>query len=70
MLPTIKLGSLEVTRLIIGGNPFSGNSHVNESLSEAMRDYFTTARIKETLSAARSTGSTRCSCAAMRTSCG
>ncbi len=49
MLPTIKLGSLEVTRLIIGGNPFSGNSHVNESLSEAMRDYFTTARIKETL---------------------
>ena len=26
MLPTIKIGTLEVTRLIIGGNPFSGNS--------------------------------------------
>ncbi|MBQ6239221.1 MAG: hypothetical protein IJK56_02535 [Firmicutes bacterium] len=49
MLPTIKIGTLEVTRLIIGGNPFSGNSHVNSELSEAMRDYYTTARIKETL---------------------
>ena len=49
MLPTIKIGTLEVTRLIVGGNPFSGNSHVNAELSEAMRDYFTTARIKETL---------------------
>ncbi len=49
MLPTIQLGTLEVTKLIIGGNPFSGNSHVSAEMSEAMRDFFTTARIKETL---------------------
>jgi len=49
MLPTIKIGSLEVTRLIVGGNPFSGNSHVNGEMDEAMRDFFTTAKIKETL---------------------
>ena len=49
MLPTIKLGNLEVSRLIVGGNPFSGNSHVDGAMDEAMRDFFTTAKIKETL---------------------
>ena len=49
MLPTIQLGNTSVTRLIVGGNPFSGNSHVNEALDWQMRDYFTTQRIKETL---------------------
>lgn len=42
MLPTIQLGNTSVTRLIVGGNPFSGNSHVNEALDWQMRDYFTT----------------------------
>lgn len=49
MLPTIKIGDHDISRLIVGHNPFSGNSHMNEALDWEMRDYFTTARIKETL---------------------
>ncbi len=49
MLPTVKLGEYEITRLIIGGNPFSGNSHVSNELSEEMEDYFTTENVKKTL---------------------
>ena len=49
MLPTVKIGSTEVYRLIVGGNPFSGNSHFSEEMNWQMRDYFTTARIKDTL---------------------
>ena len=49
MLPTIRIGETDITRLIVGGNPFSGNSHVDEKLDWSMRDYFTTQRIKDTL---------------------
>ena len=49
MLPTVKIGSTEVSRLIVGGNPFSGNSHFSEEMNWQMRDYFTTVRIKDTL---------------------
>jgi len=49
MLPTIRLGGADVTRLIIGGNPFSGNSHVSAELDREMMDYFTTENIKRTL---------------------
>jgi hypothetical protein len=48
-LPTIRLASASVSRLIIGGNPFSGNSHVSPALDDAMRDYYTTANIKAAL---------------------
>ena len=49
MLPTIKLGSYDITRLIIGGNPFSGNSHVSQEMDNDMEDFFTTEQIKQTL---------------------
>ena len=48
-LPTIRLGGVEVSRLIIGGNPFSGNSHQSAERDRDMMDYFTTERIKATL---------------------
>ncbi len=48
-LPKIKLGTHEISRLIVGGNPFSGNSHLSGELSKEMRDYFTNEKIKETL---------------------
>jgi len=48
-LPTIKIGNHEVTKLIIGGNPFSGNSHQSNEMNKEMRDYYTTDKIKETL---------------------
>lgn len=49
MLPTINFGGHNVSRLIIGGNPFSGNSHVSSAMDEEMEDYFTTENIKKTL---------------------
>lgn len=48
-LPRVKLGSQNVSRLIVGGNPISGYSHVSDELSREMRDYFTAARVKELL---------------------
>jgi hypothetical protein len=48
-LPTVKIGEHNVSRLIVGGNPFSGNSHQSGELSREMRDYYTTEKIKETL---------------------
>ena len=49
MLPTVKLGNTEITRLIVGGNPFSGNSHWSEERDWEMRNFFTYDKIKETL---------------------
>lgn len=49
MLPVINFGGREVSRLIIGGNPFSGNSHVSESMDNEMQDYFSTENVKKTL---------------------
>lgn len=49
LLPTTPLGAKQVTRLIIGGNPFRGNSHCSETMSREMEAYFTVERIKQTL---------------------
>ena len=49
VLPKIKIGDHEVSRLIVGGNPFSGNAHQPGNASREMRDYYTTEKIKETL---------------------
>lgn len=49
VLPTIRIGNHDVSRLIVGGNPFSGNSHQSGQMSREMRDYYTTEKIKETL---------------------
>lgn len=40
MLPTMKIGDLEVTRLIVGSNPFTGKSHLNADVDADMREYF------------------------------
>jgi len=50
------LGDLEVSRLCIGGNPFSGFSHQNGQRDAEMLDYYTTDRIKETLRKAEAAG--------------
>ncbi len=49
MLPTIRIGHLEVTRLICGGNPFSGFSHVSGDLDWEMVQYYTMPRLQECL---------------------
>jgi hypothetical protein len=56
LLPTIKLGNADISRLIIGGNPFSGNSHVSADMDSEMEDFFTTQAIKEALHACVSHG--------------
>jgi len=48
-LPTIQLAGVTVSRLIVGGNPFSGGSHTSAALDRKMRDYYTVERIKATL---------------------
>jgi hypothetical protein len=55
-LPVSELGSCSVSRLIIGGNPFSGFSHQTAQLDWDMRNYFTAAKIKETLAACEEAG--------------
>ncbi len=49
VLPTIRLGDREITRLIIGGNPFSGGSHFSAEMDRAFVDYYTTENIKRAL---------------------
>ena len=44
-LPTVKLGSHRVSRLIVGSNPIFGYSHFNYILDRLMREYFTDERI-------------------------
>jgi len=61
-LPTINLETLEVTRFIIGGNPFSGISHQSPARSEEMAAWYTDERIVETLFQAQSLGLNACLC--------
>ncbi len=56
MLPTVQINDLEVTRLIIGGNPFSGFSHQSPKRDQEMMDYYTVARIKQALRKAEAAG--------------
>ncbi len=62
MLPTTTIdgpsGPLTVGRLAIGGNPFSGISHLSGERDQEMANYFTTGRIKETLHACEENGIT------------
>jgi hypothetical protein len=42
-LPSIQLGGYTVSRLVVGGNPISGNSHLDGRTSRDMTDYFSAA---------------------------
>jgi hypothetical protein len=44
-LPTIRLGTHQVTRLIVGGNPIYGHSHFNRVLSRYYTDWHTPERV-------------------------
>jgi hypothetical protein len=59
-LPTVRIGDLDITRLIIGGNPFSGFSHQSAERDREMLDYYTVARIKQTLAEAEAAGINTC----------
>ena len=55
-LPTIQIASHQITRLIIGGNPYSGISHHSAAASKAMEDYYTTNQIISDLAQAEQNG--------------
>ena len=55
-LPSIRLGSHTVSRLIVGGNPVSGNSHISREANREMRDYFSAANVKKLLSSCEKAG--------------
>jgi len=61
-IPTVRIGELEVTRFIIGGNPFSGFSHQSRERSQEMVEWYTEERIVETLFRAEELGVTACIC--------
>lgn len=52
----VTIGTAQVTRLCIGGNPFSGFSHQGNARSVEMREYYTPQRIKQTLAEAEAAG--------------
>jgi hypothetical protein len=56
LLPTIKLGRYDVTRLIIGGNPIYGHSHFNRILSQYMVAWHTPERVVELIRHAEAHG--------------
>jgi len=53
---TVRIGPLEVSRFILGSNPFSGFSHQGRERDREMVHYYTTARIKEVMRQAESLG--------------
>lgn len=55
-LPTVSIASHNITRLIIGGNPYSGISHQSPAASKAMEDYYTTQQIMDDLAQAEQHG--------------
>ncbi len=59
-IPTVSLGTLEVSRFIIGGNPFSGFSHQTPERSAEMKAWYTDDRVVETLFQAENLGITTC----------
>lgn len=57
-LGTVKIGDVSVSRMIIGGNPFSGFSHQTPAKDREMRHHYTVAHIKEALGRAEAAGIT------------
>jgi hypothetical protein len=55
-LPTIQFGEYEVTRLIVGGNPFCGNSHASQALSREMSEYYTPQQVVQVLHRCQAAG--------------
>ena len=57
-MKTVKFGNVSVSKVILGGNPFSGFSHQTPERDREMVDYFTTDRIKVTMRQAEMLGVT------------
>lgn len=56
MLPVVDFCGLEVSRLVLGANPFGGYSHQTAQRNDEMVAYYTVERIVETWGRAESAG--------------
>ena len=56
LLPTVRFGKTDITRLVIGTNPFFGYSHFNPLLDKFMREFMTQDKRIETLRRAEEVG--------------
>jgi len=63
-IPTVDLGSLTVSKMILGGNPFSGFSHQGSARDVEMREYYTPERIVAAMRRAERLGVTTAICRA------
>lgn len=48
-VPKVRFGELEISRLIVGANPFLGFSHHNNNFNAVMRQWYTPERVVEVL---------------------
>ena len=55
-IPKMKFGNAELSRLVLGVNPFYGFSHYNNNFSSSMREWYTQDRVCEVLHRASSFG--------------
>ena len=62
VMPTIRLGSLEISRLILGSNPFWGYAHKPGDIGKQMTDYYTDERIASVMDDAAAYGVTTVTC--------
>ncbi len=56
LLPTIRLGKFQVTRLVLGANPFYGFSHFNRLLDQHMLEWSTPENVLATVRSAEQNG--------------
>jgi hypothetical protein len=55
-IPKLKFGKAEISRLILGVNPFYGYSHYNQILSTVMREWYTAEKVVEVLKRSEALG--------------
>jgi hypothetical protein len=55
-LPKVSFGNVEISRLVVGANPFNGGSHFNPLLDQLMADWNTPERVCQTLLQCRQNG--------------
>lgn len=48
-VPRMKFGPVEISRMVVGCNPFYGFAHFNTALSTVMREYYTPERVCDVL---------------------
>ncbi len=55
-IPRMKFGGVEISRMVLGVNPFYGFSHYNRNLDDSMREWYTQERVCEVMHRAASYG--------------